>query len=84
MVLTNSLRLAAIQFCSYFVFTVNYRAVAAGDYLWTFITDIILASMAFFTIKLVVQSHTWQEWFGYVTGGCIGAQLALLVSQYLL
>lgn len=79
----NSMRLCAIQFMSYFIFTVNYRAVAAGDYLWTFLTDIAVASMAFFTIKLVVNSHTWQEWMGYVIGGCLGAQLALLVSHYL-
>lgn len=76
------LELAFIQFLSYFIVTFNYRAVAEVSYVGTFATDILIALLAFFSIKRVAQAGTRQELVGYIVGGCIGAQIALFLSTY--
>lgn len=76
------LELAAIQFCSYFILTFNYRAVAEVSYVGTFITDVMIATLSFSSIKRVAQAETWHERVGYVIGGSIGAFIALFLSTY--
>jgi predicted alpha/beta hydrolase len=76
------LELALMQFLSYFIVTFNYRAVAEVSYMGTFVTDVLIAALAFSSIKRVAEATTWHERVGYIVGGSIGAQIALFLSTY--
>lgn len=77
------LELAVIQFCSYFLLTLNYRAVAEVNYLGTLWSDILIALLTFSSIKRVAAAETHAERIGYVIGGILGAQVALFLSTFL-
>ena len=73
----------AVQFIQYLVITVNMRAVAAGKYTWTAITDALVAGLGFFLIQHVASSHSKYAWAGYVIGGLIGSQGGIWISKRL-
>jgi hypothetical protein len=76
--------LFGIQFGSYFILTLNYRAIATINYPGTFITDIVVAMLAFASIKRVAAANTTTEArMGYVLGGATGAMFALWLSTFL-
>ncbi len=75
----------AVQLINYCLITINYRAVAHGNYLLTGISDFIFASLNFFVIKKIAKSDdTIHQWLGYSTGGVVGALLGIYVSKFLL
>ena len=80
----KALELFCIQFSYYLLITINYRAVALLNYSATFITDILIASLVFSSIQKVAKAETNAERFAYITGGAIGATIALKLSTYLL
>lgn len=73
----------ALQFISYLLITVNYRAIAAGKYLWTAVTDLVFAALAFFLIQRVAHASTTEAWAGYTLGGVAGAQVGIWLSKRL-
>jgi hypothetical protein len=73
----------AIQFVNYLVVTVNMRAVSAGKYRWTAITDGAIAGVGFLAIKEVATAHSSLAWAGYVFGGIIGSQVGIWLSKRL-
>lgn len=76
--------LFGIQFGSYFILTLNYRAIATINYPGTFITDIVVAMLSFASIKRVAAANTTTEArMGYVLGGATGAMFALWLSTFL-
>lgn len=77
------LELTAIQFCAYFLATINYRAVAELSYFGTLWSDLLIALLAFSSIKRVAAAKTQAERIGYVVGGILGAQVALFLSTFL-
>jgi hypothetical protein len=79
---SRALTIGTLQFGSYFIITLNMRAVVEFDYLMTAITDVFLAWIAFSTVKRIVAATTGPEMLCYVLGGVLGAQCALLWSQY--
>lgn len=70
-----------IQLWQYFMLTVNFRAVAQGRMLWTFITDLAIACVSFFILKKVQESKTRWEWAGYTLGGAFGSVLAIYLTK---
>jgi hypothetical protein len=79
---SRAFTIGTLQFGSYFIITLNMRAVVEFDYLTTAITDVFLAWIAFSTVKRIVAATTGPEMLCYVVGGVLGAQCALLWSQY--
>lgn len=75
--------LAAIEFASYFIVTLNTRAIASIDYVGTFITDVCIAGLAFTAIKRIADATTKEEQVMYVVGASLGAQCALWCSTFL-
>ena len=76
--------LFGIQFGSYFILTLNYRAIATINYPGTFITDLVVAVLTFASIKRVSADNTTTEArTGYVLGGAAGAVFALWLSTFL-
>jgi hypothetical protein len=79
----RSAKLFVLQFCMYFIVTLNIRAVAHLDYVMVFITDVLIATIGFTTIKEVIKAETRTEQICYVLGGAAGAQVALVASFFL-
>lgn len=74
--------LFGIQFCWYFITTLNFRAVAEVRFIDTFVTDILISTLAFVSIKRVVNATTLSERLAYMFGGACGALLALWLSTF--
>jgi hypothetical protein len=72
-----------MQLVSYCIITVNFRAVAAGHYVWTAVTDLVYAGLAFFIIQRVSHVSTTDAWVGYTLGGVVGAQIGIYMSKRL-
>jgi hypothetical protein len=73
----------AIQFVQYLLVTINMRAVAAGKYVWTAVTDATFAGFGFLLIQKVAETHSHGAWAGYVAGGIVGSQVGIWVSKRL-
>jgi hypothetical protein len=80
--LSHACAIGALQFGSYFILTLNMRAVASLDYLTTAVTDVFVAGITFSAIKRVASATTHLERMSYIAGGVLGAQAALLWSEY--
>jgi len=77
------LELAAIQFLSYFVLTMNYRAIAEVSYIGTAMTDLALGWLTFWSIKRVMSASSGKEQAAYILGGVAGSLSALFLSTFL-
>jgi hypothetical protein len=73
----------AIQFVQYLIVTVNMRAVSAGKYRWTAITDFAIAGLGFVLIQRVAETHSAGAWLGYALGGVAGSQVGIWLSKRL-
>lgn len=85
MTLTKKIReaceLGLIQIVLYGLLCINYRAIALGHYHWAAVTDFVIASMNFFIIRKIAQSHeSFHQWIGYVIGSVIGSYLGIYLS----
>lgn len=78
------LQLFFLEFVGYFIVTMNMKAVADTNYLLTFVTDIMIATIGFTSVRMVVQATTRSEQVAYVMGGAFGAQVALFLSRWIL
>lgn len=78
--MTRALKLFCLQFCLYFIVTLNMRAVADLNYFLVLITDILVGAIGFTTFKELMKAETRREQVSYILGGAAGAQVALLVS----
>lgn len=81
--LRRALFLFVLQFFGYLIVTLNMRAVANLNYPFTFLTDILIATIGFTSIKQIIEAQTRMEQIAYISGGALGAQLALLLSRWL-
>ena len=75
--------LMGCQFLSYFIYSVNARALAQGRMAWTFFTDLIFAAVNYTIIKQVSESKSNMGRLGYVLGGAWGSLLAILLTKKL-
>lgn len=75
-------QLAGAQVLSYGLITLNMRAIASRNFLWTGLTDVVLAMLSFRLIKLVGEAKSHGEWLSYIVGGVIGAQCALYFATF--
>jgi hypothetical protein len=77
--------LFAVQFILNFVGTVNMRATAQGDYLWTIITDLMIAFLGFTAIKKIAEKGDGvQKLIGFIIGAVTGSVLGIYISKKIL
>lgn len=73
--------LFTVQFVLYLILTVNYRAVARGDYAQTFVTDLLLGTFSFLSIRQAMKAEHRVEKISYVLSGALGAMFALWITR---
>ena len=71
------------QLLTYFLFSVNARALAQGRMAWTFISDLVYACVGYYVIKNVAKNENRWGQFGFVLGGAWGSVLAIALTKRL-
>lgn len=72
----------SVQLIVYLLLTLNYRAVAVGNYTQTAATDFAIASVNFFIIRKIAKNEdSIPAWCGYVTGSVVGSILGIYFSK---
>jgi hypothetical protein len=83
----NAIELGVMQFFSWGISTISWRAVAQANIMASVITDTSLATLNFFVIKKMMKNkdeETLLAWFGYTVGGVLGTIVGVYSSIYLL
>jgi hypothetical protein len=75
--------LFSVMFLQYFLATLNIRACAQANYLFTALSDMAIAFNSYFLIKRVADSKSKLGLAGYIIGGAIGSQLGIYVTKLL-
>lgn len=74
-----------VQFILNFVGTFNMRATAQGNYVWTIITDIIIAILGYTAIKEIAQKGNGiPKLIGFTAGAITGSLLGIYLSKMIL
>jgi len=73
-----------MQFVSYLLLVVNYRAVTQTRYFSIAWTDFAIASMGFFVFRRIAknEANSISQWLGYASGGMVGSLLGVFLSHY--
>jgi len=74
------------QMTSFAVIAINYRAVAQANYLWSVLTDIVVASISYFVIQRISKSKcsSVAQWIGFTIGSAVGTAIGILISKIIL
>ncbi|HOD62465.1 MAG TPA: hypothetical protein PKG96_10250 [Bacilli bacterium] len=74
------------QMTSFAVISINYRAIAQANYLWSVLTDIVVASISFFVVRRIAKSNanSIAQWIGFTIGSAVGTVIGILVSKIIL
>jgi hypothetical protein len=76
-----------MQFVSYALLVANGRAYVLGSYLWTAITDTLIATMSFVVMRKMVKDSQddlhGPSLFGYVIGGTLGSLFSIWITKIL-
>jgi hypothetical protein len=81
----DALLLGVMQFLTYGICTISWRAVAQANIMVSVLTDTSLGSLQFFVIKKIAKEHEDSgliPWFGYTFGGVIGTVLGIYASVW--
>ncbi|MDF2435405.1 MAG: hypothetical protein JWP44_5036 [Mucilaginibacter sp.] len=75
----------SMQFILYGLAVANGRAYVQASYLWTAITDILMATQSFFILRRVAKDSDddlhGPSLIGYITGGVCGSMVAIYVTK---
>jgi hypothetical protein len=81
----DALILFVAQMLSFAVISINYRAVAQASYLWSVLTDIVIASLSYFVVKKIAKSKdSVCQWAGFAIGSAIGTIIGIWLSKIIL
>jgi positive regulator of sigma E activity len=82
----EGLILFVAQMVSFAVISINYRAIAQANYLWSILTDIIVATLSFFVIRRIAKSNcsSAAQWIGFTIGSATGTALGIFISKIIL
>jgi len=73
------------QMLSFAIITINYRAVAQADYLWSALTDIIVAGLSYFVVRRIAKSKdSICQWSGFTIGSAVGTLIGIFISKIIL
>ena len=77
--------LFAAQMLSFAVISINYRAVAQASYIWSVLTDIVIASLSYFVVRRIAKSeNSVCQWAGFAIGSAIGTIIGIWLSKIIL
>jgi hypothetical protein len=73
------------QMLSFAVISINYRAIAQASYLWSVLTDLIVASLSYFVVRRIAKSeNSIYQWAGFAIGSAIGTVIGIWMSKIIL
>jgi positive regulator of sigma E activity len=73
------------QMLSFAVITINYRAVAQASYLWSALTDVVVAGLSYFVVRRIAKSKdSVCQWAGFTLGSAIGTVIGIFISKFIL
>jgi len=74
-----------VQFTSYALVVANGRAYVLGDYIWTAVTDSLIAALNFIVLRKMVKDSNEDlhgpSLSGYVIGGTMGSLFAIWITK---
>ncbi len=75
-----------VQFTSYALIVANGRAYVLGSYLWTAITDALIATLNFVVLRKMMKDSKDDDIhgpsiFGYVIGGTLGYLFSIWITK---
>jgi len=85
--LRDALWLAVMQYLSWGICTISWRAVAQANILASVITDSTLATLQFFVFRRIAKdtnSDVLVPWIGYMVGGVLGTISGIYLSIWIL
>jgi hypothetical protein len=73
------------QMLSFAIITINYRAVAQADYLWSALSDVIVAGLSYFVVRRIIKSKdSIAQWIGFTIGSATGTVIGIFASIIIL
>lgn len=78
-----AIELAFLNFLSYLILTIDYRATAQANILWSIISNATIALLTFTILKRIVEAKTKLECLGYIVGGTIGNVAGIYLTVWM-
>ncbi len=80
----DAVMLASIQFLSWSICTLSWRAVAQANVPVAILTDSTLGTLQFFVIRKIAKGEatTLLQWLGYTVGGVMGTVTGIYTSLW--
>jgi positive regulator of sigma E activity len=73
------------QMLSFATITINYRAISQANYLWSILSDVIVAGLSYFVVRRIAKSKdSTRQWFGFTSGSAIGTAIGIFISKIIL
>lgn len=73
---------AAVQFTSYVVLTVNFRAIANTQYAFAWATSVGAAFLSYTIVRRVTKDETWATVLGMMFGGGLGDLTGIWLTRH--
>ena len=73
------------QMLSFAIITINYRAVAQASYVWSALTDVVVAGLSYFVVRRIAKSKdSICQWIGFTLGSATGTIIGIFASIHIL
>ena len=73
------------QMLSFAIITINYRAVAQASYVWSALTDVVVAGLSYFVVRRIAKSKdSIIQWLGFTVGSATGTVIGIFLSKLIL
>ena len=73
------------QMLSFAIITINYRAISQANYLWSILSDVIVAGLSYFVVRRIAKSKdSICQWLGFTLGSAIGTAIGIFISKFIL
>jgi hypothetical protein len=83
--LKKGLILFFVQVVLTFIAAFNMRSIAQANYLWTGITEVLIAVLGFFALtEIASKTNRTAKYIGFITGSLVGSLSGILVSKLIL
>ncbi len=69
-----------VQFLSYAILTINYRAISAANTPLAMVTDACAVAMSFFIVRKVVRTESYVTLAGMMIGGSLAAAFGIWMT----
>ncbi len=73
--------MVALNFVSYLLLVINFRAVAQGRYIESILSDTLIATLGFTIIKRISTANKISERIGFILGGAIASGLGIYLTK---